>query len=345
MAWIWTESCGNGDKEHGLNLDLTKVIGASSRGLEYRLYLAATAVLDPRIQLHRQFSWGRWHIGLGRYHQSPPFDQPDLQNFAQSNQASTGLEWKISDSVLIGGDIWVKHSTDKWYVDPTGVTLVVDEEAVGGEAYVAARWDRWDGRVGLSSVHSQLLYDGDMYTGPFSQPFFVNAMLGWRSDSWTVGARYRISSGLPLTEPVDAVLDATQDVYIPTYSQFPQGRMPNYQKIDVQVARIWTLRTSVLKAYCEAWAVPSSGNYLYPIYNYNLYRVSVGRWTSICPTRRVIIRALESLNSVVVSTSIIISTPVKGRTSRVGSIRGFEDWALRRRSVSAPILSIDSPTV
>ena len=144
------------------------------------------------MQLHRQFSWGRWHIGLGRYHQSPPFDQPELQNFAQSNQASTGLEWKISDSVLIGGDIWVKHSTDKWYVDPVGVTLIVDEEAVGGEAYVAARWDRWDGRVGVSSVHSQLLYDGDMYTGPFSQPFFVNAMLGWRSDSWTVGARYRI---------------------------------------------------------------------------------------------------------------------------------------------------------
>lgn len=84
-----------------------------------------------------------------------------------------------------------------------------------------------------------------------------------------VGTRYRVSSGLPLNEPVDAVLDATQDVYIPTYSQFPQGRMPNYQKIDVQVARVWTLRNSVLKAYCEAWAVPASGNYLYPIYNYN----------------------------------------------------------------------------
>jgi hypothetical protein len=74
---------------------------------------------------------------------------------------------------------------------------------------------------------------------------------------------------LPLTQPVAAVLDATQDVYVPTYSQFPQERMPNYQKIDVQIARVWQLRTSVLKAYCEAWAVPSSSNYLYPIYNYN----------------------------------------------------------------------------
>ena len=99
------------------------------------------------MQLHRQFSWGRWHIGLGRYHQSPPLINLSFQHFAQSNQASTGLEWKVSDSVLIGGDIWVKHSTDKWYVDPTGVTLVVDEDAVGGETYVTARWDRWDGRI------------------------------------------------------------------------------------------------------------------------------------------------------------------------------------------------------
>lgn len=233
------------------------------------LPLAQQAVLDPRLQVHRQFYWGRWHFGLGRYHQSPPFDQPDLRNFAQSNQASTGLEWEVSDALMIGGDVWVKQSTNKWYVDPTGTTLLVGEEAVGGEAYISARWDRWDGRVGLSSVNSRLLYDDDVHTSPFSQPFFVNAMLGWRSEKWMVGTRYRVSSGLPLNEPVDAVLDATQDVYIPTYSQFPQGRMPNYQKIDVQVARVWTLRNSVLKAYCEAWAVPASGNYLYPIYNYN----------------------------------------------------------------------------
>lgn len=233
------------------------------------LPLAQKAALDPRVQIHRQFDWGKWHIGLGQYHQSPPFDQPDLTNFAQSHQASTGLEWRVSEVVMVGGDLWAKQSSDKWYVDPTGVTLLVDEQAVGGEAYFSARWERWDGRVGVSSIHSNLLYEDDVYNSPFSQPFFLNAMLGWQSDNWMVGARYRISSGLPLTQPVAAVLDATQDLYIPTYSQFPQERMPNYQKIDVQIARTWKLRNSVLKAYCEAWAVPSSSNYLYPIYNYN----------------------------------------------------------------------------
>jgi hypothetical protein len=233
------------------------------------LPLSQRAVMDPRFQLHRQFDWGKWHVGLGQYHQSPPFDQPELTQFAKSHQASTGLEWRISDAVLVGGDVWIKQSTGKWYVDPTGQTLLVDEESMGGEAYFAARVDRWDGRIGLSSVDSMLLYEDSSYVSPFSQPFFVNAMLGWRSESWTLGARYRISSGLPLTQPVAAVLDATQDAYVPTYSQFPQERMPNYQKIDVQIARVWQLRTSVLKAYCEAWAVPSSSNYLYPIYNYN----------------------------------------------------------------------------
>ena len=233
------------------------------------LPLLQKAVLDPRMQVHRQFDWGRWHIGLGQFHQSPPFDQPDLKNFARSHQASTGIEWQITDGVLLGGDVWFKQSIDKWYVDPTGSTLLLNEQAVGGEAYLSARWERWDGRVGVSSVNSQFLYEESIFTSPFSQPFFINTMIGWRSDDWTIGARYRISSGLPLTQPVDAVLDATQDIYLPTYSQFPQERMPTYQKIDVQVARVWKLRQSVLKAYCEAWAVPSSSNYLYPIYNYN----------------------------------------------------------------------------
>ncbi len=233
------------------------------------LPLSQQAVLDPRVQVHRQFDWGRWHIGVGKYHQSPPFDQPELNNFASSDQVSTGFEWQIAEQMLLGGDIWGKQVSDKWYVEPNGQTLLVGEEAVGGELYFAGRWARFDGRVGISSVNSRLLYQDETYTSPFSQPFFVNAMVGWRSDVWTLGARYRISSGLPISEPVGAVLDATQDLYQPQWSMFPNGQMPVYQKIDLQIARVWQLRNSVLKAYCEAWAVPLSGNYLYPIYNYD----------------------------------------------------------------------------
>ncbi len=236
------------------------------------LPLSQQAVLDPRIQVHRQFASGKWHLAVGRYHQSPPFDQPELQQFATSEQASTGFEWRISDAFVVGGDVWAKQVRDKWYREPNGQTLLVGEEAVGGEAYISSRWgdtEQWDGRVGLSSVNARLVYQDERHRSPFSQPFFVNAMLGWHSDSWTIGGRYRISSGLPIVEPTDAVLNANQDVYMPVWSTFPTGQMPIYQKIDVQIARVWKLRNSVLKAYCEAWAVPSSSNYLYPIYNYN----------------------------------------------------------------------------
>ena len=236
------------------------------------LPLSQQAVLDPRIQVHRQFDWGRWHIGVGRYHQSPPFEQPELTMFASSEQASTGVEWQISDGVIFGADIWAKQVRDKWYTDPNGVVLVVGEEAVGGELYFSSRWgdvDQWDGRVGVSSVNSRLLYENTTHLSPYSQPFFVNAMLGWKSEDWTLGARYRISAGLPLEQPLGTTLDANQDTYVPMWSTFPQERMPLYQKIDLQIARVWQLEKSVLKAYCEAWAVPSSSNYLYPIYNYN----------------------------------------------------------------------------
>ena len=46
------------------------------------LPLLQSAGVDPRLQIHRSLDWGKWHFGIGRYHQSPPFEQPSLTDFA-----------------------------------------------------------------------------------------------------------------------------------------------------------------------------------------------------------------------------------------------------------------------
>ena len=111
------------------------------------------------MQVHRQFDWGRWHLDWVSTIRVHRLINQNFRFLHSSHQASTGFEWQVSEGVLFGGDVWVKQSTDKWYVDPTGATLLVDEQAVGGEAYLSARWERWDGSVGVSSVSSQLLFE------------------------------------------------------------------------------------------------------------------------------------------------------------------------------------------
>jgi hypothetical protein len=216
------------------------------------------------------------HVGLGRYHQSPPLERPEETKFAEADQISTGIEWIRQGTdvlgayvVRIGVDLWGKKVRNKWYPSTDGQFLTVEEEAIGGEVYAATQWSRWDARLGLSSVNSRLLYKNEHHLSPYDQPVFFNAMLGWNSEDWTFGVRYRRSSGLPYVHPTGSILDANQDSYIPNWSIFPTQRMPLYQKIDVQIARTWQLRNSEIRAYCEAWAVPSSSNYLYPIYNFD----------------------------------------------------------------------------
>ena len=240
------------------------------------LPMQQVAVVDPRVQVHHQYDWGNVHFGFGRYHQSPPLERPEETKFAEADQISTGIEWIRRGTDVLGGyvvrvgmDVWGKQVRNKWYTTPDGGVLTVEEESIGGELYLASQWARWDARLGLSSVNSQLLYRGEKHLSPYDQPFFLNAMLGWKSEEWILGVRYRRSSGLPYNNPTGSILDANQDSYIAQWSTFPTQRMPIYQKVDIQIARVWQLRKSELRVYCEAWAVPSSSNYLYPIYNYD----------------------------------------------------------------------------
>lgn len=239
------------------------------------LPLQADMVVDPRVQIHHQATDNlSWHLGLGRYHQSPLVDVTSEIAFAKSNQASTGMEWQISNSSIfsqiLSVDAWVKNTFNKIHWSPSNLPLLVDEEAFGGEVLWGANLhDSIESRMGFSMVHSTLIFQDQEYVSPYTQPISLNAMLSWHNDHWMLGARYRYSSGLMLSEPIAAIYDGNTDQYQPNWGDFPSRKMPDYQKIDAQIVRMMTIRDWKIRAYCEAWVVPSSANFLYPIYNYN----------------------------------------------------------------------------
>ena len=237
-------------------------------GVRYQsMPLAQDFAVDPRLQVHYEAKSVHVHAGLGRYHQSPPVDISSVDEMTVSTHFSTGVDQRINDVHRWGLDLWLRDSPNTLYAPMDGNEFLVPSRAYGGELFWNADFhDELFSRLSISSTASRL--DGGELS-PFDQPFSLNALLSWQPGSWSVGARYRYSWGLPISSPIDSYYMADLDQYRAVWETYPSRRMPNYSKIDVHIEREWTLRDWSIFGYCESWYVPASGNYLYPIYNYN----------------------------------------------------------------------------
>ena len=60
-----------------------------------------------------------------------------------------------------------------------------------------------------------------------------------------------------------------EDRYIPMFADSANAALPDYQKLDLHIAKTWTVAAHKVVAYAEMWYVPPSANYLYPIYNFD----------------------------------------------------------------------------
>ena len=104
----------------------------------------------------------------------------------------------------------------------------------------------------------------------YDQPYSFQFVLSWRPRSeWDFGIRYRYASGMPYFQPMSSVYMASTDTYLPMYENEPTGRLSDYQKIDLHVAKRWLFQRWELTTYMELWYVPAKSNYLYSIYNFD----------------------------------------------------------------------------
>lgn len=231
--------------------------------------LRAQYSLDPRVQLFFRNEQLAWSLAGGVYHQAPPtfFESIDAQ--ATSMQASTG--WEIfSDKQKLGIDIWGRETENKIVAQVDSDPILAVEQGLGAEIFYQLKLgDAFLSQISVSSVNSTIVSNGARYKSIYHQPFSLNTQLAWNNDNWIAGLRYRYSMGLPTIEATGAVYQANSDSYTAIWENFPSGRMPDYQKWDAQLARIWKRNDWEFKGYCEVWYVPSRSNFLYPIYNFN----------------------------------------------------------------------------
>ncbi|MAA78242.1 MAG: hypothetical protein CL916_03205 [Deltaproteobacteria bacterium] len=224
-------------------------------GVRVQQSFSGENTLDPRLTVQWSNEMFKFRIGGGQYSQLATREDT-WDSVLTSHQVSSGLE-------MYGLEDW-RFSLDVWGRDIEGRESGEDGWALGSELLLSyspsSKIFSW---FSLQVAHSE---QQELYIQPFALNFVYSWQ--WRPDI-DFGVRYRYSSGMPYIPPVDGRYIAQEDRYIPILDDSASGRLPDYQKLDLHIAKKWYAFNHTIVTYAEIWYVPPSANFLYPIYNFN----------------------------------------------------------------------------
>jgi hypothetical protein len=241
--------------------------------------LGTAALVQPRLS-------ARWRLtdstairaGGGRYAQRPPTPHlfegtgdPTLPT-TTSWQVVAGVEQTVAGRLTLNVEAYRKWLRDVLVFPIDRPALVLDQGDAYGveltwryrikELFFIHGWASWS-RARVGTGDERRPSDGD-------QPVNIGLVTSWDpSPSWTLGARYRLGSGLPYTPIPNSVYDGTDDSWIPIVGADNGARLPLYQKVDLRIAYHMTFSRFRLTTSAELWYVPPSSAQLYPAWNYD----------------------------------------------------------------------------
>ena len=211
--------------------------------------------LDPRLTVQWESEQLKFRLGGGQYSQLPTFED-NWSSVLKSQQLSSGLE-------VQGWEDW-RLSLDVWGRDIQGRSSGENGWAVGSELLFSYA----PSKELFSWFSIQLAHSEEQEL--FVQPFALNFVYSWQwKPDIDIGLRYRYSSGMPYVPPVGSRYVAQEDRYIPIMDDQATAHLPDYQKLDLHIAKKWYTLGHTIVTYAELWYVPSSANFLYPVYNFN----------------------------------------------------------------------------
>jgi TonB-dependent Receptor Plug Domain len=235
---------------------------------------ASRVDVDPRLTVQLQLDQDtRLRAAAGVYHQRPELDALDPQggsndlDSTRALQAAAGVDLALAGRWELGLDGWAKRIDGAIEFEPGTIVEPVDGSAVGIELSSRYRLrDRFFSWFGLTL--GRATRDGAPFD--YDQPYALNVVASWNfRPGWSIGARYRYAAGLPNTPIIGGIYQADTDSYTAIEGAVNTERMPDYQKVDLQIEREWLFRAWSLSAYAALWWVPESGNALYPVYSYD----------------------------------------------------------------------------
>ena len=222
--------------------------------------------VDPRVSLAYEWDAGPTiRAAWGVYRQSP--EPPEiLSNWGNAELSSTRathyileLERQFSDELLIKAAGYYKQLDDLVTRDPVAIYLNQgDGFARGLELF--AKYTPSDRFLGWLSYTRGLSERRDTPTSerrPFSfdQTHVATAAVSYEpSPKWDIGLKWQYATGLPYTPVLraDAVLNSDGEViYEPVFGALNSERLEPFHRLDVRVARHFTIAGAPAQTYLE----------------------------------------------------------------------------------------------
>ena len=235
--------------------------------------------------------------GVGAYHQAPEGDEindnignPNL-TFVRCLHTSLGVEQRFSPEItldLVGfykdfDDVVTRDSNPEVRFRNQGIGRAYGLEVLlrhaqserfyGWLAYTLQRSERRDARD-----ESWRVFD-------FDQTHNLIAVAQYKlTPTWSLGMRWRYTTGNPTTPITGGVYDSVSDTYVPVSGKSNSDRLPPFHQLDVRVDKTWVFDTWRLTAYLDVQNAYNRANPELLNYNFNYSESDVVAGLPVIPS-------------------------------------------------------------
>ncbi len=253
--------------------------------------------LEPRLAASVRLVTGlRLRAASGLYHALPPLaalpflPKPELERAWQS---SLGLQWKPFEFLSVEATGYLNLLWNTVNPPVIGLASVADlsrtgqRRAVGGELFV--RVERFHGLSGwlsytLSFAEDRLRNDSGALIGrpaEYAQTHVLALAAAYALPrNFSVGARFRLGSGWPVTPIQTAYYSVANDVYVRSLGPANSARTPVVHQLDLRGDKTFAFRHWRLSLYVEVLNVYAQKNPDLPYYAWDYSQI---RYISVLP--------------------------------------------------------------
>jgi len=226
---------------------------------------------------------------VGLYHRVPdpderyePYGNSGL-DYEYSVHTVGGLEWDITENINVDVQGYYKYqgnlvnaiddttasSSDKYYDNGA------DGYTYGGE--ILLRHDFANNFFGWISYSISRSMRNDGPGTPYrlfdiDQTHNLTVVASYNFlKTWTIGGRFRFSSGEPYTDILGSIYNSDNGTYIPLYNSDKknQKRSPPFHQLDLRLDKKWVFNTWILHTYLDVQSVYYHANPVGVVYNYD----------------------------------------------------------------------------
>lgn len=147
--------------------------------------------------------------------------------------------------------------------------------------------DRFYGWISYTLSRSVVrrLPEDPLVPQPFDQTHNFIGVASYRlGKGWEAGARFRLTTGRPITPVVGATYDADTNRYVPLRAETRSGRRATFHELDLRVDKTWTFDTWKIGVYLDVINVYNAENAEATQYDYRFQKTAPVRGVPIVPT-------------------------------------------------------------